>query len=339
MSFATSISIFFLLLISSLLVEAQSPVFSQYYSASLYLNPAHAGVHRELMVSSNYRTQWKSVDLPFKTFQVSCIYPIIRPGARGKHLGGLGISFLNDAAGPNNEFVTQAVHATGAYNFHLDKRGNNMIVVACQGGFFQSTINVSDSRWSQQFLDGTTAVLEDFTTRTFYPVLNVGMSWRYDRSSFTKKAIATFHGLSASNINRPNESVFDAAASVPIQIQLNGGFVFPINQKIEFCPTYLLRSQNKLLQTNTGAFFSYRLLQGRGNQGDTKITAGGWYRLKDSIILSAGLQTGSFACGFSYDQNVSSFNRYLGNGGAFEISAAYIKARRTNSKRISTPLI
>jgi type IX secretion system PorP/SprF family membrane protein len=330
----------FLLFACTALVHAQQPVFSQYYAAGLYLNPAQAGVQKDLIISSNYRTQWKSVDVPFKTFQVSCIYPVIRPGMRGKHLGGWGLSFLNDVAGPNKEFVTQSLHATGAYNFHLNKRGNNMIILAVQGGLVQNTINTGESRWSQQFIDGTTDVSENFAMRSYYPVVNVGMAWHYHRVSYTKKVFGTFHGFSVSNVNKPDESMFDASsAPVPMQVQVNGGFVFPINRNIDLCPTYLVRTQNDLLQTNTGAYLSYRLSPAHGRQAETRLIAGGWYRLKDSFILTTGLQTTHFACGFSYDRNVTSLNRYLGNAGAFEISAAYIVPKKNGARRVSTPLI
>jgi type IX secretion system PorP/SprF family membrane protein len=340
MNVSKSIALLFLLLLGSLCVHAQQPVFSQYYVAGLYLNPAQAGLQKDLTISSSYRSQWKSVDLPFKTFQVSCIYPIVRSGIRGKQMGGLALSFLSDVAGPNKEFVTQAVHATGAYNFQLNRKGNNILVMAMQGGLFQSTINVGDARWSQQFVDGTTDVYQNFATRTFYPVVNMGMAWRFERASYTKRMFGTFHGFSVSNLNKPDQSLFTAsAAPVPLLIQANGGFIFSLTNEIDFCPTYVVKSQNHLLQTNTGAYASYRLLSGRSGGKDTKVILGAWYRMRDSFIVTTGLQTPHFAFGFSYDNNVSALSRYLGNAGAFEISATYVVKKKASSGRISSPLI
>src|SRR5688572_10408983 len=120
-----SIVLFWLLTFSGIGVHAQAPVFSQYYSSGLYLNPALSGLEKDIYLGMNYRSQWSNVNLPFNTFQFSFIHPLTKPGVHIKHLGGLGASFLYDVAGPNREFVTQSVLLSGAYNFHLNHYGNN----------------------------------------------------------------------------------------------------------------------------------------------------------------------------------------------------------------------
>src|ERR1041384_6132290 len=107
-------------------VQAQSPVFSQYYATSLYLNPALSGLEKDIFMGMNYRSQWSNLGLPFNTFRFSFIKPLVKPGVHVKHLGGFGASFLNDVAGPNKEFTTQSVMVSGAYNFHLTRFGNNI---------------------------------------------------------------------------------------------------------------------------------------------------------------------------------------------------------------------
>ena len=122
----------------------QSPVFSQYYATSLYLNPALAGLEKDIYMGMNYRAQWSNAGLPFNTFQFSFIKPLLKPGAHVKHLGGFGATFLNDVAGPNKEFKTQSVMVSGAYNFHLTSYGNNILSVGLQAGALQQRVNYSN---------------------------------------------------------------------------------------------------------------------------------------------------------------------------------------------------
>src|SRR5688572_33039570 len=89
------------------LALAQDPVFSQFYTSSLYLNPALSGLARDVVLGFNYRSQWAGVNLPFKTFQFSAVHPIIQQGIKTKHLGGFGATLFSDEAGPNREMVSQ----------------------------------------------------------------------------------------------------------------------------------------------------------------------------------------------------------------------------------------
>jgi type IX secretion system PorP/SprF family membrane protein len=144
------ISILIVIALSATVSVAQSPVFSQYYSSGLFLNPALAGLEKDTYIGMNYRSQWSGVGTPFNTFQFSFIRPLVKPGVRVKHLGGLGASFLNDVAGPNKEFVNQSVMISGAYNFHLTRYGNNILAVGMQAGALQQTVRYDELQWSTQ---------------------------------------------------------------------------------------------------------------------------------------------------------------------------------------------
>src|SRR5688572_8883525 len=102
------------------LALAQDPVFSQFYTSSLYLNPALAGMEKDVVLGINYRSQWAGVNLPFRTFQLSAIHPIVQQGVRSKHLGGFGATLFSDEAGPHREVVSQGFSIASSYNFHLN---------------------------------------------------------------------------------------------------------------------------------------------------------------------------------------------------------------------------
>ena len=87
-------------------LNAQDPHFSQYYASPLYLNPAMTGMERDLYFGMNYRTQWQSLDFPYKTYQFSMIHPVFTQGSEKNQIGGLGFTIYKDQAGEGNVFTT-----------------------------------------------------------------------------------------------------------------------------------------------------------------------------------------------------------------------------------------
>jgi hypothetical protein len=51
---------------------------------------------------------------------------------------------------------------------------------------------------------------------------------------------------------------------------------------------------------------------------------GGWYRLDDAIMITAGLEYKGLRVGLSYDYNSSSLQTASNNNGGFEISLTYV---------------
>jgi type IX secretion system PorP/SprF family membrane protein len=328
-------------------VGAQSPVFSQYYSSALYLNPALAGLEKDIFLGMNYRSQWSNINLPFTTFQFSYIHPLSKPGVRVKHLGGLGVSFLNDAAGPNQEFVTQNVTLNGAYNFHLTRHGNNIIAVGMQAGVMQQKINYDALQWSSQYnpLQGydNTQLGENATldVQVFNPLLSFGAMWYYtSKGRMSFRSFSAYQGITVCNILTPQGFIEGTNGAPSVLYKLHGGITSLRRLKYEISPNYLVQFQNQNFQVNLGAYIGYYLQPpNRSNSKSKKVMFGGWYRLNDAFIVSSGFSSASWNLGFSYDTNVSSLGRNLGIGNAYELSLAYKIVVHKGFKRFSSPLI
>lgn len=327
-------------------LRAQSPVFSQYYSSSLYLNPALSGLEKDIYFGMNYRSQWSNLGLPFNTFQFSFIKPIVKPGIRVKHLGGLGASFFNDVAGPNKEFTTQAITLSGAYNFHLTRYGNNILSVGLQAGGMQQRVNYDKLQWSTQYspgmgFDGTLAGESGFNSQVFSPVLNAGVMWIYTtRGKLSFRSTSVFNGISVSNIIAPASFAEMGDRRDVRHYKLHGGLSAIWNRKYEVSPNYLIQYQNNNFQVNFGTYVSYYIHPPHlHNSKSTKVTVGAWYRLQDAFILSTGVSNKSWNFGFSYDTNVSSLGRNLGFASTYEVSLAYKIVVDKGFKRFSSPLI
>jgi type IX secretion system PorP/SprF family membrane protein len=325
---------------------AQSPTFSQYYASALYLSPALTGLEKDVYMGMNYRSQWSGAGIPFSTFQFSFISPILKPGTRTKHLGGLGATFYNDVAGPGKEFKNNALMVSAAYNFHLTRYGNNIVSVGLQAGAMQQRVNIDNMQWASQYspdigYDGTRPG-ENGTIngQVINPLVNTGVMWSYTtRGRLSTRSVSVFNGIVVANL-LPQRSYTGEREPNTMLFKLHGGVSSLWKRKLEISPNYLIQYQNHAYEVNVGAYFSYYLqppyLQ---NSQRTKIMVGAWYRLQDAVILSAGISTRSWNFGFSYDNNVSSLTRAFGYASAYEVSLAYKIIVSKGFKRFSSPLI
>lgn len=330
-------------------VYCQAPVFSQYYASGLFLNPALAGLEKDTYLGINYRSQWDNLSLPFTTFQFSFIQPISKPGPTRKHLGGFGLSFLNDVAGANEEFVTQAISLAFAHNFHLNRHGNSVIAAALQAGAGQQRINYDGLRWSSQYsaltgfdrsLPGEPGLIND---RIIQPILNAGIMWYYTNKqrNLSHYSTSLYSGLSVSNILPSNSFYLHNTQQASLILKAHGGIYTIWSRKMDLSPNYLIQVQDRNVQVNLGMYVGYSLVNPMTSPkaGSTKVLMGLWYRLNDAIIVSTGISSTYWNVGFSYDSNVSSLSRTMGYGSAYELSVAYKIASKNGFKRFSSPLI
>jgi type IX secretion system PorP/SprF family membrane protein len=320
---------------------AQEPVFSQFYSSGLYLNPALAGVESETFLGANYRSQWSNLALPFNTFQASFIHPLFQRGMKKQHLGGVGASMLNDVAGPSKEFVSQAVSIAGAWNIHLNSADNHVLTVAVQTGLAQQRVNYDNLQWSSQY-SSTTGFDPSMPgessmsgTRISRPILNTGLIWSYStkKTRASKKGVSFYNGISLSNLAKAKSYFPGAAGERSVIFKSHGGVTTSLSKNLELSPNYLFQVQGGNRQLNIGAYAGYSLAE------SFKIIGGAWYRMNDGIILSTGIATRKLNVGFSYDNNMVSMGKTFGYAGAYELSLAYRIPGKDNFRRISSPLI
>lgn len=341
--------ILLLLLTARNKIHAQAPFFSQYYSSSLYLNPALAGLEKDTYMGMNYRSQWSNLSMPFITFQFSFIQPVTKPGARKKHLGGIGLSYFKDVAGANKEFVTQGISLAAAHNFHLNRHGNNIISSAIQAGASQQRINYDGLQWTSQYssntgfdqsLPGETGFVND---RIFQPMLNVGAMWYYTNKqrNLSYYSTSVYNGLSVSNIIPTNGYYANSKERMSLLYKIHGGFTSTWSRNMDISPNYLVQWQDHNLQINVGMYVGYSVTNAKlkSKSGATKILVGAWYRMKDAIILSCGVSNEQWNLGFSYDSNVFQLSKTFGYGSSYELSLAYKVLNKNGFKRFSSPLI
>ncbi len=336
---------FFSLIFSSM---GQDAVFSQYYSSSLYLNPALAAAEPATSVSVNSRVQWKSVVTPYTTNQASLIVPIYRSSKKDINLGGIGLSVFQNKAGDIG-LTSTGVNLTGAFVLPLNEK--NHILTGVQVGFMQKTIDFSKGQWGTQFdpvngFNSTIASGEyNFVASHTYPDVSFGaVYYNNPRRDIRERGQSFYVGYSAYHFNRPNESVIVGQSSaLPVLNKFIAGGEYSVTERWNISPNVLVAIQNTSMQINVGLYGTYSLGNADMNgMIPSKLIAGVWYRVKDSYIGSIGFGSKFYTIGFSYDMNSSTLrqNSSAKGAGAYEISIKISSPRIQKIQRVyQTPRI
>lgn len=341
-----------LVLITLLLIMtkavAQDASFSQYYASSMYLNPAMAGTEPTVAFLSNYRQQWRSIVVPYVTSQVSIIHPIISPiGGRNLHVGGVGLSLLNDLAGDGN-FKTTGVNLNGAYNLYLTQEESQILTFGVQLGVVQKRIDYTNLQWGEQYnpyigFDATVNPEIGVNAGKTYADVSAGFIYNFVGYRKQPNPVTGFIGLAAYHLSSPNESFYNTmVAKLPRLYKLHGGLNILAGERIKISPNALWMYQGNRMLTNVGMYVTFNLYEKNETNktlSPSELIFGGWYRMKDSFIFSAGVSNECYTVAVSYDINSSNMRSYTQGRGAFEISLSVRKARDTRFKRFNTPRI
>lgn len=358
MNWVKHILVSLVLLTSSVLLHAQDAAFSQFYSSELYLNPALAGEEPDLTFSSNYRSQWSSIVVPYSTSQLSLIYPIYKNDVKEKHLGGLGFSIYNDRAGDGN-FKTLGAFLTAAYNIGLVKDGSQDMSFGAQFGVIQKNIDFTNLEWGEQYnplvgFDASYVPTESgFNSGRMYGDFNAGFMYYFNpKKDYKGKKVSAFVGASVYHLNTPNESFTTTTGSkLPMLYKGHAGIEYAITPKVHIAPNAIVYYQNLVDQLNAGLYITYKLSQEKkGFKGfssyrntslkdNVDLVLGTWYRVGDAYIFSVGLHTDAYTVGFSYDMNTSGLRFVTGGRGAYEFSLTLHRVKYHSLKKIATPRI
>jgi type IX secretion system PorP/SprF family membrane protein len=326
---------------------AQDATFSQYYASALYLNPAMAGTMPYLQFSSNNRTQWRSIVVPYVTNQISLIAPIYSKDVRRNHIGGIGLSFYNDRAGEGN-LKANGFNLNAAYNLWLTANRMQVITFGVQAGFIQKTIDFANLQWGSQYdpyvgYSATNIPPDQLTIKRnkTYGDVSAGIMYNFNlNKDYSSKGFSGFCGFSAYHLNKPNESLITGLVSpLPILYKAQLGFEVHAGKRLNISPNALFIMQNNVQQLNAGMYLTYLYAEQTKALAPTYLILGGWYRLKDAFIVSAGFGNDKYTLGFSYDYNSSTLRYNTQGRGAYEISLSVRRVKAKGIKIFNTPRI
>ena len=312
--------LFIAMLVWPLLMRGQDVHFSQFFAAPLLTNPAQTGnFDGSVRVGGNYRDQWGSVTVPYRTFS-TYVDAAIQP-KKSVNRFGIGLVALNDQAG-DGLLTTNKVYLNTAYHIGYTEKDAVRFAVGLQGGFVQKSFDLSklifDSQWNDYTFDPNISNNETgLTEQLDYADVGVGallsiIPYEGERYTF---------GVSATHINEPTESFFGSTNQVGVRYTATAGGFFAVNGIATVQPQVYISTQKKALEVIAGSNFSVPM----GQDGSTSaLFAGAWYRYNDALWLVGGAQIDKLTFSLSYDINISRLRTASNNLGGLEIAAAYI---------------
>ncbi len=327
----------FLLFLSGFLY-AQDIHFSQFNASPMNLNPALTGMFDgEYRFAGNHRNQWLAIPVPYKTYSMSADMKL--PYKIGKNTVGAGIIINTDKAGDSGFGTNQAALAL-SYVHKLNKQATQLLSLGFQAGISAKYFNAGkltfDNQYNGDAYDPGISSIENFsTTRINYFDASLGVNWLYKIRQRTLINIgsAVFH------ISGPRQSFFnDNNIKLDRKLIQHGIFQINLNPGMDLISSVLFASQGKFSELVAGTSLKY-FLRSKVSLG-TAIYLGTYYRAKDAVILTSGLDYDNFTFGISYDINVSGFTPATNHRGGFEFSLIYIiqKFRPLKSGSVNCPV-
>jgi len=332
-------------------VKSQDGQFSQYFAASLYLNPAFNGIYNNSSLHINHKRQFQSGEeqLLNELTQVSLIFPIKPNGALERSIGGAGLMVYSDKSGPAGIQQIDGAFLNYAHNFKFGVLSSYVISFGVQVGYEQRQINFDNFKSGSQynkffgFDDSLVGIGTEFNDQSGSPIVNFGFMYHYnpDRNYLLYKYNA-FAGVSVTNLNRPNtsSSLIGLEDVAPMLLKYHGGIEFKVN-KLFVTPNLLALYQRKNYQFNAGINFAYAPNANLYSSEGVQLLAGSYYRFRDSFIFMGGVSFNSFTIRASYDLNSKLFieDRLVNIAqNSFEISIQYSLVRQTGTGKLSNPL-
>lgn len=310
-----------LVLILPLISVAQDHIYSQFYNAPIYLNPALTGQFEgDIRFNALYRNQWTGLASDFSYMSASADLNLHRINS------GIGLIFNRSSEGTA---YLQKNNIAASYSYIIS--GDDFTLsFGLQAGITNQKLNWDKLVFGDQidinsgYIPGSVSGAERpaFDSR-FYLDANAGTNLVYGKFMV---------GVAAHHLNRPDESLSGFQAKLPMRISGN------LSYKLSLIPdqydrdgSYLIPSVVVYRQGNVNSFSVGTQYKYAG------VNAGIWYRNdgnangNDAIVFSVifdifNRRTNGekFRLGISHDATTSKIN-YSNTGGTSEIGVGYEK--------------
>ncbi len=311
-----------LLIIIAYNVHAQDPMFSQYYSSPLYLNPGLAGSVQQPRLIVNSRMQWAKLPNAFNTYAASADFLV------DKWSSGFGLLAMTDKAGSAN------LRNTSLYGTYAAK------IRIAEGWVFSPGVTFG---YASRSIDFDKLVFGDMILHNG-PTTDDAIGHLGNKSYFDFSSGAVIYnkifwaGFSGYHINEPNYSLLGEDAELPMRLSIHGGMRIPIKHSVlsssklsSFAPSFVYKMQGRFRQLDIGTNVIF-----------DPVMVGLWYRgipasknysekmSQDALIFILGLNLQYVEVGYSYDFTVSDIGPQ--SGGSHEVSVTLLLPELQSSK-------
>jgi type IX secretion system PorP/SprF family membrane protein len=323
-----AVAIAFSIMLASCLT-GQDLHFSHFYHTPLRTNPAQTGFFDgDLRLGGNYRNQWQSITVPYRTFSAWGDYVF--------HLSDRfsvspGLVAWRDQAG-DGELTTQSAFLSGAVQFHATQR--TTIALGVSGGMVQKQLDfnrlVYDAQWTGLVFDRNlpSNELPGMQNLNYYDVQ--GGLLLIHRAN---QDLTMYGGFSMAHIITPQESFYTFTNQLGMRPVVHGGAIWQLNPEWSVEPSFIYQSQRGASEFIGGFNVGYVLRE------DTYVQAlgGFWWRGTQEAIPSIGLQYNRVRGMLSYDFTLSTLQTAANSRGGMELSLVYIMRKKVPPLRRVIP--
>jgi len=284
--------ILFLLFFSKALMAQFNPVYSTYMLNGFLLNPAYAGSHEALTLSSTYRNQWVGFPGAPENITFSSHAPMKKSNV------ALGLLISNEEIGFNSN---TGIFGNYAYRVKLNR---GKLAFGIKGGIDLLTYSEKDV----DLIDGDDT---EFGYSSTSPLPNFGAGIYYYSNKF-------YTGFSIPGFLSRKEASTDNGYQITHNFSyysylLTGGAVLNISKDMKIKPSVLVQynqSSSVLADINLGFIFRNFMLIGASYRTNNTFTGIFEIRIRPQFRL-----------GYAYDYSLGDLNMF-GNG-SHEIVLSY----------------
>lgn len=291
---------------------AQDPQFSQYYSASLYLNPAFTGNTDVGRFSGIYRKQWASIPGAFNSYSFSYDHNL------SNYNSGIGIIATHDKSGSGGLKFT---NIGGLYSYALPINRKLFVKAGIKYSYTFRGLNKNELLFADQIIrDGATETVETFSDQSI-SYFDAGTGFLIYSSKF-------WFGFAFDHLNKPEQSLIYGNTKLPIKTSFHGGYKFLLEDAYgeddgsSIMLTFNYKKQLYWNQLDFGCYYN-----------KNAFVLGLWYRgipiIKnysisdnDAVVLLAGIDNKGFKFAYSYDITLSKLE-VNNSAGSHELSIIY----------------
>ncbi len=311
---------------------AQDMHFSQYNEMPVYVNPALCAVSYDLRAIINYKSQWKSVAVPYKSFGASAEFAMKHKKLNRKSYWTSGFNAYNDISGDGN---FSSLHFGLILGTVLKSGQFGKFSMALTGAFNQRSVTPHKLTWDSQYngYKYDPYLLGEVVpnNRFLYGDFGAGFNYHYAKSERYISA-ADGHrfdiGLSAFHVNVPFYSFYDnTGEQLHIKFVQHGTFVFALpSLQSNIIPSYMVAMQGSQMEILGSLMFRYVLADPSVHSGTIKpvaLSLGAAYRFRDAFSPQVLFEYDKYAMGVSYDLNLSGLTPFSKTLGSLEVCLRY----------------
>ncbi len=308
---------------------AQDPIFSQFFSSPLNINPALAGNgEADWRLVMNQRNQTISNGGgSLNTTSVSLDGKLFRQKVNTNNYIGGGLMFLQDA-GLGGAYKSNSFQAILSSHVSLDGEDNQGLSLGLGAAYANTLLDFTQLTFGQQlsssgFNRSLPTNEPSLSNPQPYYFLSAGLTYTYS-SEYSNFDI----GLAGYRFLKTIRTALNDPSQVdPPRYNLHADYQAYINDRNVFEANGIYVFQNGINTYTAGVNFG-RILDD-AEAAPTVLNLGLWYRGDEAVIPYFGFMYKSLQVGLTYDMNVGSSKNAVGTLKTFEFSLIFRSPKRS----------